>query len=297
MNDRRRIRRSSPDAPQGYIPVLTVFVGLVAIGVIAGVGLVGSGSTVTDKATSDPRVDRRPGDMALATSVAPTTALIRGTISTMLFVTTTTPVTTTTSTTSTTLAGPAIDAGGPEVVFPPGVTSVNFTVRSSDPVGVDFQVMGVPAGMSVSPMRATVAQDAPVTLTVRIVNSNLASSGTILLVGSDGTRVPVRVTLASDVFGIAAVAVDPDPPVCGTRSRLVARVNGANVVSVSAIVSTSSGQVRLSLSGSSGGWAVMLPDGRPGTAMSGVVTATDADGTTAAKTFSTAFVDGPGCPH
>jgi len=293
MNERRRFRRSSPDAPQGTVAVLTVFAGLVAVVVVAGIGFVGAGGS-TSKQSPDASVapQNAAGDQA-PTSVAPSTTVIRGADATTLFVTTTTPITTTTSTTTTTLPGPPLDPGGPEVVFGPGVLSVSFTVRSSSPEGIAFLVTGVPDGMTATPMQATVDQATPVTITLTIVDQNRARGGTIVLAGSDGSRVPVRVTIQSRAVSVTAVSFDPNPPVCNRSARLVASISGSGVTSVTATVT---GGPTLALAqGPNGTWSAPVPVGSAGSSISGTVVATDATGMTASRNFATVVARGPGC--
>lgn len=293
MNERRRFRRSSPDAPQGAVAVLTVFAALVAVAVVAGVGFVGADAGPSAK---DPHTSAVPkgDDGTTETSVgAPTTALIRGGTTTTLFVTTTTPITTTTSTT---LPGPVLDAGGPEVVFGPGVTSVSFTVRSSSVDGVDFDVTDVPEGMSASPTHATVSETAPATITLRITDTARATGGTIVLVGSDGSRVPVKVTVQGDALTVASVTLDPDPPVCGQSVRLVVGVSGGAATTVSAVVDAANGRSTVSLTPIANGlWATTLSAGPTGSSLSGTVIVTDSTGKTAGRSFSTVVAGGPGC--
>lgn len=296
MNERRRFRRSSPDAPQGMVPVLTVFVGLVAVVVLTGVGFAGSDGTSSVDNSEDPVVARDKDGASGPTSVVPTTALITGATTTTFFVTTTTPITTTTSTTSTTLPGPALDPDGPEVVFEPGRLSVAFTVRSADPEGVEFDVTDVPDGMSATPTHATVSESAPVTITLRITDPDRARGGTLVLVGSDGSRVPVRVTVQSPAFTVASVSFDPNPPVCGSPARLIALVSGSRVASVSATISSPDGRTTQALGQiAEGVWAVALPGAPTGSTLSGTVVAADSDGKTAARNFSTAVAGAPGC--
>ncbi|HET8929038.1 MAG TPA: hypothetical protein VFN21_00130 [Acidimicrobiales bacterium] len=296
MNERRRFRRSSPDAPQGMVPVLAVLVGLAAVVVLTGVGFAGSDRSSSVASDDDPVVARGSDGVVGSTTAVPTTALISGSTSTTLFVTTTTPITTTTSTTSTTLPGPALDPGGPEVVFGPGQLSVSFTVRSADPVGLEFDVTAVPDGMTASPIRATVSASVPVTITLQITDPNRARGGTLVLVGGDGTRVPVRVTVQSQAFTVASVSFDPSPPVCGAPARLIALVSGTGVTSVSATISSANGRTTLPMGQiSNGAWSVALPGAPTGSTLSGTVVATDAEGRTAARTFSTVISGAPGC--
>ncbi len=296
MNERRRFRRSSPDAPQGKVAVLTVFLGLVAVAVIAGVGFVGSDGGSSERSPEESVAPHAAGSDVGPTSVAPTTALIRGATSTTLFVTTTTPITTTTTTTTTTLPGPPLDPGVAEVVFGPGVRSVAFTVRTSSPDPLEFDVTGVPDGMTASPTHATVTQASPVTITLTITDQDRAGGGTIVLVGSDGSRVPVRVTVQSAAPSVAGVSFDPDPPVCGRPVRLLALVTGGGVSSVSASVAAAGGRSTVQLKESApGAWSAALPGGPAGSSISGTVVATASNGQTARKGFSTVIAHGPGC--
>lgn len=276
--------------------MLTVFAGLVAVIVATGVGFGTSGERSVRKAAKGPvAVEGRSGS-GPATTPVPTTALIRGAALTTLFVTTTTPITTTTSTTTTTLPGPALDTGDAEVVFAPGSTSVEFTVRSSDPDGIRFTITGVPPGISVTPRQAVVAEDAPVTVTLKILDSDKARSGTLVLTGDDGSRVTVRVVVRDGSVTVVAVGFDPDPPVCGSTSRIVALVTGDGIASVRAAINTSGGPVAVALSAASPNkWVGTLPVTSAGPSIDGTVTAVGTDGTTASKNFSTTVADGPGC--
>jgi hypothetical protein len=278
------------------VPVLTVFAGLVVVAVLTGLSFAGSGGS-SSKGESDDRVVASGKDrVAVATTVVPTTALIRGATGSTLFVTTTTPITTTTSTTTTTLPGPALDAGVPEVVFGPGQLSATFTVRSSDPDGLDFVVTGIPDGMTATPTSATVSESSSVTITLRITAPDRARGGTLVLVGSDGSRVPVRVTIQSPSVTVAGVSFDPDPPVCGSPARLIALVSGDGVHSVSATIASAAGRTSVSMNRIAGGaWSVGLPDGPSGSSLTGTVVATDAAGKSASRNFSTVISGAPGC--
>lgn len=276
--------------------MLTVFLGLVAVAVIAGAGFVGSGGGSSERSPEESVAPRAAGAGRGTTSVVPTTALIRGATTTTLFVTTTTPITTTTSTTTTTLPGPPLEPDVPEVVFGPGVQSVAFTVQSSSREGLEFDVTGVPDGMTASPTNATVSQSTPVTVTLTITDRDRARGGTIVLVGSDGSRVPVRVTVESPDVSVAGVSFDPDPPVCGRSVRLIALVTGDGIRSVTASVSAAGGRSTALLTQSTrGAWSATLPAGPAGSSISGRVVATASGGTTAAKGFSTVIAHGPGC--
>ncbi|MBS1848946.1 MAG: hypothetical protein JST73_11780 [Actinobacteria bacterium] len=296
MNERRRFRRSSPDAPQGIIPVLTVVAGLVAVVVATGLSLSGTNGRTAVARHGAAASGKGAAVAGGSTTAVPTTALIRGAGVTTLFVTTTTPITTTSSTTSTTIAGPEIASSTPSIVFASGQTTATFTVTGANPDGVDFSVTGVPPGMQASPTQGTVSQSQSVTITVRITDPTVAASGTIVLVGSDGSRVSIPVIVGSSSFSVTSVTLNPNPPVCGTPGRLTAVVTGSNVKSVVASVVTSAGTSQLSMSQTSGGaWRVALPDAAAGSLLSGTVTATDASGGVAMGNFSATVVSGPNC--
>ena len=296
MNERRRFRRSSPDAPQGVVPVVTVFAGLVAVVVIAGASFVSANGSTTKQLSQGGNRVRGKKAAAGSTTVPPTTALIRGQVTSTLFVTTTTPITTTTSTTSTTVPDDALDLGATEVVFKPGQTSVSVTVNSPDPDGIDFTVNGVPPGMEASPRQGTVSATSPVTLTLRITNPDRARSGTLILVGNNGALVTVKVTIRTDDLAVAAVSTDPSPPVCGSPARLEAAISGDDIRSVVATLTSPGGGRTISLNGSgSGTWTATLPDGSANTTVTGSVVVTASDGTTASRAFSVTYADGPEC--
>lgn len=298
VKDRRRIRRSSPDAPQGFVPVVTVFAALVAAIVIAGIGFIGSrGSSSTSSPDRSAKASQRTLDRDGATTVAaPTTGLIRGSVATALFVTTTTPITTTTSTTTTTLAGPALSSTEAQLVFGPGDTSVTFTVNSASPDGIDFLVTGVPPGMRVTPNNGTVSQGSPVSVALSIVDATKAQSGQLVLVGSDGSRASIQVIVEGGAFAVAAVATAPNPPVCGRPSQLVALVRGGPAVIVTAVVNSANGTRNVVLNQTSpGAWATALPGLPAGSSVSGTVTAIASGGKTAGRGFSTIVANGPGC--
>lgn len=296
MNDRRRIRRSSPDAPQGVVPVLTVFVGLLAIAVVAGASFLGSGSTsdgpddVAAAEVPDPVVDHG------STVRAPTTAVIRGAVTTGLFVTTTTPITTTTTTTTTTLAGPALAAGETEIVFGPGRTSATFTIRSADPDGIDFEITGVPGGFEVDPTGGHVAEGSPVDVRVDLTDRERARDGELRIEGSDGSRATVRLRIGDGDLAVSAIRLDPSPPLCRAATRLVVEISGGTPRAVTAQVDVGGSSTRIGLSRSGErGWVGSIPGGAPGASMSGTVTVVGDSGERATDDFSTTIARGPGC--
>lgn len=296
MTDRRASRRSSPDAPQGVVPVLAVFVGLVVVAVVAAVNVLGSGEhtpgAVAEKAEHTNESIAQEGP----TSVAPGTLLIRGTTTTTLFVTTTTPITTTTSTTTTTLPGPVLATSGAEVVFEAGRTSVTFTIRSADPEGVEFEITDLPPGMRATPMSGTVAEGSPVTVTLRITDPDKARSGSITISGADGVTTKVRVRIVDGKVSISSVHFVPSPPVCDASSSLVVEVRGSGSVSATATIDIGdeSSVVALVRLGEQT-WVGVVPPVAAGGTLSGEVTVKGADGKTVSEEFSTTVASGDDC--
>lgn len=296
MTDRREIRRSSPDAPQGYVPVLTVFAALLVVAVVAGSSFLRSdSSSPTPEEDDSAVVDDRVEEHGPTTGV-PTTVTIRGSTTTALFVTTTTPITTTTSTTTTTLPGPPLAVSGSEIVFAPGQTTATFTIRSAHPEGIDFEITRVPPGFEVNPDRGSVAEDRPAEAQVKLVDADRARSGTMRIEGSDGSRATVTIRIGHDALAIRSIRLEPSPPVCRTRSRLVVEVAGDDVRSVTARIRAGGSESRLELSRSSGStWSGSVPGGPAGATLSGTVTAVDAAGGSATDGFSATIARGPEC--
>lgn len=298
MTDRREIRRSSPDAPQGFVPVLTVFAGLVAVAVVAGIGFFGSGDDSTKPSAKKAVVGRGSVADQGPTTMVPSTALIRGTTTTALFVTTTTPITTTTTTTTTTLPGPPLSSSESEVVFGPGQTSVTFVIHSADPEGIAFQITGVPTGFEVDPSEGVVSESESVTVTVRLVSASSARGGTLTIRGDDGSRATVRIRLQSDEEGLAVSSVQfaPSPPLCRSSNRIVAAVTGGQTTGASARVEVDGAASTISLTRlGSDAWTGVLPEGPAGASVSGTVTVRGPGGTSASGEFSSTFAQGPGC--
>ncbi len=296
MSDRRRIRRSSPDAPQGVVPVLTVFIGLLAVALVAGAGFLGTGSSSSDNDDSDVAKVPDPVVEEQQTVEAPTTAVVRGAVTTGLFVTTTTPITTTTTTTTTTLAGPALAAGETEIVFGPGRTSATFTIRSASPDGIEFEITGVPRGFEVEPTSGHVSEDESVEVRIELTDRERARDGDLRIDGSDGSRATVRLRIDDGDLAIRSIRLDPSPPLCRAATRLVVEVAGGTPGTVTARVDVGGNATRIGLSRSGErGWVSSIPGGAPGATLSGTVTVVGDSGERATDDFSTTIARGPGC--
>lgn len=298
MSDRREMRRSSPDAPQGFVPVLTVFAGLVVVAVVGVAGFIGSGSDTSEESVDDTTEVPDSAPEHGPTTGAPTTTLIRGSTTTALFVTTTTPITTTTTTTSTTLPGPALAAGDAEIVFGPDQRSATFTLRSAHPDGIEFEITQIPAGFEADPSRGRVAEDSPVEIRIRMTDSERARDGTLRIEGSDGSRasVTIRIRDRGRDLTVRTVRIDPTPPVCRTTSRLLVDVEGDEVDSVAARVRVGESQTTVGLSRTGGTrWEGTIPGGERGASLSGTVLAVDEQGETATGDFSATIASGPEC--
>lgn len=273
--------------------MLTVVAALAIVIVIGGAGFItgrdGSPTAKTDGSKTSK--GRRAGQQA--TSEVPGTMLITGASTTVLFVTTTTPITTTTSTTT---PEPPIAASGSAITFTAGQRSAEFTIRTSNPDGLGFAITGVPRGLSASPVTGIVKASSPVRIVLTITNLAVAESGTVVIVGSDGSRVPVRVTMAADALSVSSISFDPDPPMCGQSIRIVAQVSGQSIDSVTAVLRSASGTTGVAMgSADQATWTANLPAAAVGTVLAGSVIVAGSDGTTVSQAFSTTVSGGPGC--
>ncbi len=291
-SERRRSRRSSPDAPQGAAPVLTVVAGLAVVIAVSVLGW--SSSTSTKQPDGHVQSVTAATDPAQqAGTTAPSTTFIRGLGTTTLFVTTTTPITTTTttstsSTTSTTVPAGALTADAATVTFAPGQSVATFAVRTTNPDGVGFVLGGVPSGIRATPTSGTARVGAPVIVTLKIVDAATAKSGTITILGANGivVKVKVNVEVTHAAPSVSDVRATPNPLVCGRSAQLTATVTGSDVRSVVVTLTAGGSGTYPMTNAGSGVWSTTFSSIPATSFWSGNVTARDGSGRSGAQGFS-----------
>lgn len=294
---RRDMRRSSPDAPQGIVPVVVVVVAMVVVIALTAGSLRSAGGddhTSTAKqgaARSHRSVDRGHSD------AWPTTTLIYG--ETTMFVATTTPYTTTSSTTTTTTTPKesSLSVRPTSVAFSSGSTSASLTVRTTSSTSVTYFVVGLPDGISASPTSGRVTRAKSATVTLHLDDPVGAQSGVFTVVGSDGSQIRVPVEIPGSSFAVGAVTLQPSPPRCNQPTQITVTISGDVAGQVSVQLDTSgNGSTTLALLAiGDGTWLGTLPAAPTGSTVSGNVVATSTSGRTAQQSFSATVVGGHTC--
>ena len=291
------MRRSSPDAPQGIVPVLTLFAGLIlVIALTAGsFGSSGGGDQTKSGSKTDTAMQAKPGYSSFGTK--PTSTLIVG--RTTLFVATTTPYTTTSSTTTTTTtkAENSLTVRPTGILFPAGSDSASMTVRTTSKSAVRFFVISLPDGITASPATGRVTRSKPVTVQLTLSDPDRTQSGSLTVVGNDGSEIRVPVEVAGKSFGIGTVALQPSPPRCNQSAQISVTVTGDVATSVSVRVGPEGGggsTVTL-LAMVDGTWLGTLPAVARGTSVTATVTATGGSGQTAERVVGYYVSGGTGC--
>jgi hypothetical protein len=291
------MRRSSPDAPQGIVPALTVLGALVVV-IALTAGSLGSsgGGDNTATGTKAKQGEHAKEGKGGTDDTRPSSTLIYG--QTTLFVATTTPYVTTSSTTTTTTrpAEDTLSVRPTGLSFEQGTLSTTFTVRTTSRSAVSFFVIGVPEGMVANPATGRVTRATPVKVNLFLTDPNGARSGVLSVVGSDGSEIRVPVEVAGSLFAVDAVSLQPSRPHCGDPVQISVTVTGDVATQVTAQVGQPGGGSSISLTAVGGGqWQGTLPAAEQGTSVSGTVTATNGSGRTAQQAFSYTVAGGQHC--
>lgn len=294
---RRAMRRSSPDAPQGVVPVLTVLGALVVVIALTAGSLGSSGGSdntaTATKAKQDEQARQGKGGTG---DTRPTSTLIYG--QTTMFVATTTPYVTTSSTTTTTTPPPkdTLSIRPTGLSFGQGTQSTTFTVRTTSKTAVTFFVIGVPKGMAANPVTGRVTRAKPVKVTLVLTDPNGARSGSLTVVGTDGSEIRVPVEVAGSLFAVGSITLQPSRPHCGDPVQISVTVTGDVATQVTAQLGQPGGESSLPLTAVGDGlWQGTLPAAAQGTSVSGTVTATNGSGRTAQQAFSYSVAGGQHC--
>lgn len=291
--ERRRIRRSSPDAPQGLVPVIVVCVGL---GVVVAILSMGLERTPTRAETPSGTVlvngkSVRKGEVGTS---APTTVVISGAQTTNVFVTTTTPITTTSSTTTTLPSRALLTFSRTLIRLDASNRTATVLVQSAWPKDVGFFLDNVPAGISVSPTFGQARKGHSVKLAIRLVDPSIARSGELKLIAANGSSIPLTIEVASPQQNIGQVVFTPVQPVCNQPVIVRVPALSGSVTSMTLHVDQVLGSAFPMTIALDGSWSAVVTAPKS-QIMSGTITVTDGAQLTTSKIFSVALAGGPMC--
>lgn len=296
--DRRSFRRTSPDAPQGIVPVAVVMAAYVSLIVVLALSL-GFPWTKSSSEKAASTAGSKKTANVLKPELRATTTLIIG--ATTLFVTTTTPITTTTSTSTTTTttllsAADQLSVNPLTVTFNAQFDDVVLTVSSLSAEPVTFTLAGTPQGVAASPTTAEVSFGKPVTLTLSIPDPSQAKSGSLVVTGGDNLRITIGVTVPSSTLTITGLSLDTNTPACNTPVRMRVTVGGGPATAVVARLQVRGSTSTVPLSAvDSVRWQADLPGMAAGTQVTGTAVATNSNQSSDPIPFSYRVGGGPSC--
>ncbi len=282
---RRKVRRTSPDAPQGLVPVAVVLGSLALVIVFTAAALGPLGTSGAKQSDAEQVTAGKVAEKGGTTTSEPTSTII--TASTALFVTTTRPiVTTTTVSTTTTTTKPAKDlsARPSGVAFEVGAATTTFTVRTSGKRPVVYFITGLPAGVSASPSSGKVTKAKPSTVTLARNDPNAEVSGVFRVIGSDGSNVRVGLSGPGRTLRIANVATSPSPAPCGAPVQLTVTIANGTASSVKAQFDSGGTTALTSVDDTT--WSTTIPAQSSAGSVNGEVVVTGSSGSTVTSRFS-----------